>query len=61
MAGYVINEEMDYAEAGRKLIQEKPELLERWFGQGGTYQTGPVKTADGSDNAKGVVMEALGL
>ena len=61
MAGYVINEEMDYAEAGRKLIKEKPELLDRWFGDGGTYQTGPVKTADGSQNAKEVVTKALGL
>lgn len=62
MAGYVINDEMDYAEAGRKLIKEKPELLERWFGQGGTYQTGAVvKTADGESGAKATVEEALGL
>lgn len=61
MAGYVINEEMDYAEAGRKLIEDKPELLDRWLGDGGTYQTGPVKTADGNQNAREVVAEALGL
>jgi len=61
MAGYVINDEMDYAEAGRKLVQDNPELLERWFGQGGTYQTGPVKTADGESNAKDAVSKALGL
>jgi len=61
MAGYVINDEMDYPEAGRKLIKEHPELLERWFGQGGTYQTGQVKNADGSMNAKDVVAKALGI
>ena len=61
MGHYIINEDMDYAEAGLRLIKEKPELLERWFGQGGTYQTGPVKTADGKTNAKGVIAKALGL
>lgn len=61
MAGYVINEDMDYDEAGRRLIKEKPELLERWFGAGGTYQTGPIKTADGKKNAMDVVAKALGL
>lgn len=61
MAGYVINEDMDYAEAGRRLIKENPELLDRWFGDGGTYQTGPIKTRDGSGNAKDVVAKALGI
>lgn len=61
MAGYVINEEMDYAEAGRQLIQDNPGLLDRWFAAGGTYQTGPIKTADGSRNARDVVAGALGL
>ncbi|MDX1610267.1 MAG: glycine betaine ABC transporter substrate-binding protein [Halofilum sp. (in: g-proteobacteria)] len=59
MAGYVINEGMDYAEAGRKLIQEKPDLLNRWFGGGGTYQTGPIKTRDGKKNALDAVKSAL--
>jgi len=61
LAGYVINDEMDYDEAGRALIKDKPELLERWFGAGGTFQTGPIKTADGSKNAMDVVKSALGL
>lgn len=61
LAGFVINDEMDYAEAGRALIKEKPELLERWFGAGGTFQTGPIKTADGSGNALDVVKSALDL
>lgn len=61
LAGFVINDEMDYAEAGRALIKEKPELLERWFGAGGTFQTGPIKTADGSENALDVVKSALDL
>ncbi|MDZ7829440.1 MAG: glycine betaine ABC transporter substrate-binding protein [Halofilum sp. (in: g-proteobacteria)] len=61
MAGYVINEGLDYAEAGRRLIKEQPELLDRWFGSGGTYQTGPIKTADGKKNAKDAVMKALSM
>jgi len=61
MTGYVINDDMDYAEAGRKLIKDKPELLERWFGSAGTYQTGAVKTYDGTEAAKKVIAEALGL
>jgi len=61
LAGFVLNDEMGYAEAGRALIKEKPELLERWLGAGGTFQTGPVKTADGSENALDVVASALGL
>jgi len=61
MAGYVINGGMDYAEAGRKLIKEEPELLDRWLGAGGTYQTGPIKTRDGKSDAKDVVARALGM
>jgi len=61
MAGYVINEDMDYAEAGRKLIKEHPELLERWFGQGGTFQTGGITNAEGEGKAKQMVMDALGI
>jgi glycine betaine/proline transport system substrate-binding protein len=52
---------MDYAQAGVKLIKEKPELLERWFDHGGTYQTGVVTTADGERDALEAVQEALGL
>lgn len=61
MAGFVLNDEMDYAEAGRELIKEHPELLERWFDQGDTFQTGAVKDADGEDNARGVIEDALDL
>ena len=58
---YVVNEDMDYAEAGRQLIKDKPEILDRWFGQGGTYQTGAVTTADGEQDAAPVIRKALGL
>ena len=61
LATYVVNDGLDYAEAGRKLVRDTPELLDRWFGQGGTYQTGAVKTADGSASAREAVAESLGL
>ena len=60
MAGHVLNDDMDYDEAGRTLAQDHPELLERWFDQGGTFQTGPVETADG-DEALPAIREALDL
>lgn len=59
MAKYVLDEDMDYAEAGRALIRNKPELLERWFALGGAYQSGPIKTADGSEDASEAIKEAL--
>lgn len=61
LATYVVNDGMDYAEAGQKLIRENPELLERWFGSGGTYQTGAVTTADGKGSGQAAVEKALGL
>lgn len=59
MAGYIINEDMGYAEAGKKLIAEKPSLLERWLGNGGTYQTGPIMTQAGDGTALDVIERAL--
>lgn len=61
MANYVLNEDMGYAEAGMELIKDKPELLKRWFDQGGTYKTDVVKTADGKRNALEAIREALDL
>jgi len=61
LATYVVNDEMNYADAGMKLIRENPELLDRWFGHGGTYQTGAVTTADGKGSAKSAIEKALGL
>lgn len=61
MGEYVINQNMDYVEAGIKLIKEKPELLERWFDHGGTYKTDVVKTADGKRDALEAAKEAMGL
>jgi glycine betaine/proline transport system substrate-binding protein len=61
MGDYVINQDMDYVEAGIKLIKEKPELLERWFDHGGTYTTDVVKTADGEQDALEAIKEAMGL
>jgi glycine betaine/proline transport system substrate-binding protein len=61
MANYVLNQDMDYEQAGKKLIKEKPELLERWFGQGGTFKTDVVKTADGKRDALDAIREAMDL
>ncbi len=61
LAGYVSNDGMNPAAAGRRLIEENPELLERWFGQGGTYRTGAVRSVDGERSAKAALSEALGL
>ncbi len=58
---YVINEDMTYLEAGQQLIKDKPELLKRWFDEGGTYASTGVKTFDGERPAADVVREALGL
>jgi glycine betaine/proline transport system substrate-binding protein len=49
---YVINQEMEPAEAGRKLMKGHPELLRRWLSG--------VKTFDGKRDALPVVKEALG-
>jgi len=61
MGDYIINGDMGYAEAGKKLIREKPELLERWFDRSGTYKTTVVKTADGKRDALEAIREAMGL
>ncbi len=58
---YVLNDKMDYLDAGKKLIREHPDLLERWFDQSGIYQTGGITTADGKKAAREVVAHALGL
>ncbi len=60
MAGHVLNDGMDYDEAGRALAREHPELLERWFDQGGTFQTGAIQSRDG-DAALDVIRDALDL
>jgi glycine betaine/proline transport system substrate-binding protein len=57
---YVLNDDMDYAEAGRALIREKPELLDRWLDGGGPLIFTGVKTRDGG-NAKAVVKNALDM
>ena len=58
---YVNNEDMDPLAAGKRVIEQNPEMLERWFDQSGIYQTGGIKTADGESPARSVVTDALGL
>ena len=55
---YVINQDMDYLEAGKQLIQDNPEILDRWFNRGGPLVFTGVKTRDGGD-PKEAVMSAL--
>jgi glycine betaine/proline transport system substrate-binding protein len=57
---YVINDEMTYLEAGQRLIEEKPELLNRWFDRGGPFVFTGVTTKDGGD-ATAAVKSALGI
>jgi len=61
MGDYVLNEDMDYADAGKKLIRDNPELLNRWFNQGGVYKTNGVKTRDGEGNPVKIIKEKLGI
>ena len=61
LGDYVINDEMSYLEAGKQLIQDKPEILDRWFDQGGPYVFTGVTTRDGEKAAKPVVKAALGI
>lgn len=58
---YTNNDDMDPLEAGKKVIRENPEMLERWFGQSGIYQTGGINTAAGEGNPEEVIQEALDL
>ena len=60
MGDYVLNEDMDYAKAGQQLIKDNPELLQRWFNQGGKYKTTGVTTRNGG-NAIETVKQALGM
>ena len=57
---YVINDEMTYLEAGKKLIKEKPEVLDRWFDRGGPFVFTGVTTKDGGNPTK-AVKQALGI
>jgi hypothetical protein len=59
--GYVNNDDMEPLEAGKKVIRENPQMLERWFNRSGIYQTGGIKTADGKNNPADAVSKALGL
>ncbi|MEF8834249.1 MAG: ABC transporter substrate-binding protein [Halofilum sp. (in: g-proteobacteria)] len=59
--GYVNNDGMEPLEAGKKVIRENPQMIERWFGRSGIYQTGGVRSADGENNAEATISEALGL
>lgn len=59
--GYVNNEDMEPLAAGKKVIRQNPEMLERWFGQSGIYQTGGITKADGEGDPAAVISKQLGL
>lgn len=56
----VKNVGMDPLAAGQSMIEKNPDLLDRWFGNGGIYQSGPVKSANGQKNARAVIVGAMG-
>lgn len=57
----VSNNDVKALKAGKAMVKNDPELLDRWFEDDGVYQSGPVKTADGEKDAKGVIAQALGI
>ena len=57
----VREDDMAPLEAGKKVVQENPKMLDRWFAASGIYQTGGIDTADGKKDAEPVVTDALGL
>ncbi|SDF89697.1 glycine betaine/proline transport system substrate-binding protein [Limimonas halophila] len=61
MGDYVLNKDMDYAEAGKELIRNNPKILERWFKQGGKYTTTGVTTRSGDGDPVAVIKDALGM
>lgn len=59
LVNLVQNEDMSFAEAGQAMMQENPELIDRWT-SGGTYQITGVYSRDG-EPADEVLRAALGL
>lgn len=59
--GYVNNDDMSPLEAGKKVIRQNPEMVERWFGRSGIYQTGGIKMAGGEGDPKEIIGSALDL
>lgn len=59
--GYVNNDGMEPLEAGKKVIRENPQMLERWFGRSGIYQTGGIETADGERDPAAIISKELDL
>lgn len=57
----VINGHEKPLEAAKSIVKKHPKLLDNWFHQGGIYQSGPVKTADGKQDARAVIANKLGI
>jgi len=58
---WVLNEDIDYLDAGKRIVRENPELLERWLQASGIYQTGGIRTADGEQHAYELIADAMDL
>jgi glycine betaine/proline transport system substrate-binding protein len=58
---YVRNEDMTPLEAGKRVIRKNPEMLDRWLGRSGIYQTGGIQSSSGETNVKERVSKELGL
>ncbi|SDG06857.1 glycine betaine/proline transport system substrate-binding protein [Limimonas halophila] len=56
---YVQNQEMEALAAGKRMIRENPEMLDRWFDRSGIYQTGGITTLNGEKAAKPIIAKAV--
>ena len=57
----VREDDMEPLEAGKQVVRENPKMLQRWFDASGIYKTGGIDTADGAQDAKPAVTDALDL
>ncbi|SDF91714.1 glycine betaine/proline transport system substrate-binding protein [Limimonas halophila] len=57
--GLVNNDGMEPLAAGKRVLAKHPEMLERWFGRSGIYQTGGIKDVGGEKDALPIVRKAL--
>lgn len=57
----VSNGGMQPLKAGKSMVEKNPELVDRWFANGGIYQTGPIKTANGGKDARAVIAGEMGI
>jgi len=59
--GYVNNDGMEALAAGKRVIRENPQMLERWFDESGVYKTGGINAASGEGDPRQTIADELGL